>query len=338
MDYQSFGRPQRPKGANIKQALKVILVLVVCAWLVYQIKHSMNKPQNYGSQTKHVVGYGAVSLGRKGNPSRLDERALPDSQSVDSAVEATESSSGRDDVFDGAREDKAEEEFGHINGKFGTNVGKKVEHEPESQPKVSYKNKHKDSSKEESGKVFVEPRRESEHKEVIEKYPTTPEVNDSQSNDKEIEEQLREPPNAAQIRKNAKSDFSAKENDEDKDHRIWQKETRMQESVVESATNAGVTEAIDEVLSFDDENGVPPDGNEIKMVVQEENISNFSKGIRLGKSNIYEVTSGEDNGVDVYLEGSKNYATADEEFNPGTFTHVDTSGINSNPEIGGGDS
>ncbi|WP_162521412.1 hypothetical protein, partial [Escherichia coli] len=93
-----------------------------------------------------------------------------------------------------------------------------------------------------------------------------------------------EPQNDVQVRKNAKSDFSRKENDEDEDPRIREKETRTQENVVEGATNDGVTEGIDVIQSFHDENGVPPDCNETETVVgqahimHEENISDFTKG------------------------------------------------------------
>ncbi|KAJ1393548.1 hypothetical protein SESBI_34911 [Sesbania bispinosa] len=297
MEYQSFGRPQRPKGANIKQALKVMLILAVCAWLVYQIKHS-----NYGGQTKLVAGYGAISLGRKGIPLQLDERTLPDSGNVDSVVEAKESSSGRDVV----------EEFGHINEKnFRTNEGKEVELEPESQVKVSSKDKYQDSSKEKSGKVDIESRKnESGHKEHgYEKYPKRPVINDSKSNEKEIEVQLREQPNVVQVIKNAKSDLSVKENDEDEDPRIIENETRIQKNVVESVANASLAEEIDEVQSFHDENGVPPDiVAGLAHFLHEENISNVSKGSWLGEINIHEVTSGEEKDVEFNLERSKNAA------------------------------
>ncbi|XP_057422105.1 uncharacterized protein LOC130715970 [Lotus japonicus] len=196
MEHQSSGRFQRPKGTSTKQTLKVMLVLAVCAWLVYQIQNSRSKTENYGSQTKIVVsGYGAKSLGRKGIESRLDEKALP-----------------------------------------------------------------------------------GEH-----------------------------------VSKNAESEFLEKENGED----------------------AGVTEDIDEVQSFNDENGVPPDGNETDIVIGE-NIPNVG-GSWVKMINIYEVRYGEDNDVEVNLEGSNKGVTAEEEINMGTIAHDDdTSGIKSNSEIGEG--
>lgn len=91
MDYQSFGRQQRPKGANMKQALMVMLLLVVCAWLVYQINHSRNRPDNYGDQP--IEQYRAVSLGRKGSPSWSRARDFPNSGKAQFA-EAKKTDSG----------------------------------------------------------------------------------------------------------------------------------------------------------------------------------------------------------------------------------------------------
>ncbi|OIV94284.1 hypothetical protein TanjilG_00033 [Lupinus angustifolius] len=293
MDYQSFGKPQRPKGANIKQALKLMLVLAVCAWFVYQMKHSIrNKTENHGFQTKLDTGDATIPLGRKGTPSRLDGIAFPNSGNEDSS----ESSSGSDDLFDEAKKlDKSEEEFGHVNEKLKGNEEKEVELEPENQSMVSSKNEDKDSSKEESAKVYVElSRSESSDEEHS---------NDPRSYDKETAKQLREPQHDDHVTKNAKSDFSRKENDE------------------EISTNAGLTEGIDEVQTFHDETGVPPDFNETETIVgqaramHEESTSDFSKGSSIGEASIFEVTSRERNNVEVTLEGTKNDATADEGIN-----------------------
>ena len=102
-----------------------------------------------------------------------------------------------------------------------------------------------------------------------------------------------------------------------------------------------VTEEIDEVQSFHDENGVPPDVNETEIVfaqahiVHEENISNVRKGSWLRK-HTYEVTYVEDNIVEVNLEASKN--DADVESNTESIAHVDISGVKRNSEISEGNS
>ncbi|XP_028751413.1 uncharacterized protein LOC114711210 [Neltuma alba] len=77
MEYQNLGRQQRSKGANMKQALMVMLLVVGCAWLTYQINHSRHKPDDYGRLPKPLEQYWAVSLGRKGSPSWLYEIQFP---------------------------------------------------------------------------------------------------------------------------------------------------------------------------------------------------------------------------------------------------------------------
>jgi len=191
---------------------------------------------------------------------------------------------------------------------------------------VSSQNQYKDSSKTTAGKVGIESRRSESHKEHgNEKYRKRLIVNDSKSNGKEKEAQLRKQLNDVHVRQNATLDFSEKENDGDEGPVIREKETGIQKNVVEGATDAELTEEIDEVQSFHDENGVPPDVNETEIVfgrthiVHEENLSNVGKRSWLRKQ-IYEVTYVEDNTVEVNLEASKN--DAEEEI----ITHADTSG------------
>ncbi|KAK7398984.1 hypothetical protein VNO78_10159 [Psophocarpus tetragonolobus] len=337
MEYQSFGRAHRPKGAYINHALKVMLVLAVGAWLLYQIKHSRNNTEIYSDQTQLHGGHGAILLGRKGTPSWLDQIDFPDSGNVDSARQAIESSSGKDDES-GAKKDKAEE-LAHINEKFSTREENEVGLEPESQHEVSSKKTYKDSSKKKSEKVGVKLRRsESNHTEHVNgKNQNIPIINYSKSSSKE-EVQLREQLNEVQVRKNATSDFSEKENDRDEGSRIRLKKTRMHKNVPDNDTNADLTEEIDNVQSFHDENGVPPDVNETEIVFGQAHIKHEEKNsnVNKGRKHIYEVTYVEHNTVEVNLEASEK--DTNEEINTGSITRVDMSGMKYNSEIGEGDS
>lgn len=91
MDYKSLGRHHRSEGANIKQALQLMLPLVVCAWLLYQINHSRDQTHRFDGQIKLFEEYGVVLLGRKGN-----QIALPNSAFVHSVVEAENTTNGTD--------------------------------------------------------------------------------------------------------------------------------------------------------------------------------------------------------------------------------------------------
>ncbi|KAI4350808.1 hypothetical protein L6164_005222 [Bauhinia variegata] len=109
MEYPYFRRQQRLKG---KQTLLVLLLLAVSVWLVYQIKHSINKnAENYGGETERVEQSVAATLGRKVIlPSWLEEIAQANSINAHVA-EAKNTDSDREYVFDGTMKDKVEIEF-----------------------------------------------------------------------------------------------------------------------------------------------------------------------------------------------------------------------------------
>jgi len=157
-------------------------------------------------------------------------------------------------------------------------------------------------------------------------------TNEFKSDDREKGVQVKELQNGMHVRMNAKLKFSLKEKDEEiEETGIKEKgNNKMQKNVVESGANDD--EETNAIQSFHDENGVPPD-------FTEENISTFSKVNWLKKINIYEstykminvykVTYGEDNEVDMNLDELMNSATADEEINTGSTTHVYNSGLQS---------
>ncbi|XP_058732253.1 uncharacterized protein LOC131603836 [Vicia villosa] len=279
MEYQSFGRCQKPKGSNIKQVLKLMLVLVFSGWLLYQIKQTETK--NYGGQTKLVAGCGGVKLlGRKGMSTRLDERSLPESRKVDSVGEAR----GMDHVSDGA-----------------VDAGVIMEEIDEVQ-----------SYRDENG-VPPDSNEDTEIKEV--KNEMHENVAVTAANAGVIMEEI----DVVQ----SYHDENGVPPDSNEGTEIKEDENEMYENVVASTANVGVImEEIDEAQSFHDENGVPPESNE-------ENISTFSEVNWLKKINIRDVTNGEDNDVEMKLEGSMNATQDSEEINMGTTTYVDTSGSQS---------
>lgn len=69
MNYQSASRNPRPKGFKVKRALQFTLLLVLCIWLLYQIKHSHDNTEDNGRNIQRKLGeeHGASILGRKGN-------------------------------------------------------------------------------------------------------------------------------------------------------------------------------------------------------------------------------------------------------------------------------
>lgn len=74
---QSPSRTQRSKGFKVKHVLQICLLLAVCFWLIYQVKHSHDKRKEYSESDGRSVlqresGDGLIRLGRKDVQSRLE--------------------------------------------------------------------------------------------------------------------------------------------------------------------------------------------------------------------------------------------------------------------------
>lgn len=67
---QSSSRNQRSKGVRIKHVLQICLLLVVCFWLIYQVKHSHDKKKDFDESDAKALLDGVhndelIKLGRK---------------------------------------------------------------------------------------------------------------------------------------------------------------------------------------------------------------------------------------------------------------------------------
>ncbi|PHT29371.1 hypothetical protein CQW23_31048 [Capsicum baccatum] len=74
---QSPGRNHRSKGIKVKNVLQICLLLAVCFWLIYQVKHSHDKKREFDeddtkSSTKTESSNELLRLGRKDLP-RIEE-------------------------------------------------------------------------------------------------------------------------------------------------------------------------------------------------------------------------------------------------------------------------
>ncbi|KAJ4951341.1 hypothetical protein NE237_028173 [Protea cynaroides] len=112
MFHQSSVRNQRPKGFKVKQAFQIILLLAVSIWLLYQIKHSHDKPKEYGHVHKKLRSeLGSMVLGRKGYAGSSDgvDTDSDEENLVEKGVRK-EDGGGGDDELDRDLEEKAQEE------------------------------------------------------------------------------------------------------------------------------------------------------------------------------------------------------------------------------------
>ncbi|OVA20459.1 hypothetical protein BVC80_1063g4 [Macleaya cordata] len=75
---QSPSRNQRSKGFKIKHALQIGLLLAVCIWLLYQVKHSHDKKKAFEESNAKLLekmesGHEIIKLGRKDLHPRVEE-------------------------------------------------------------------------------------------------------------------------------------------------------------------------------------------------------------------------------------------------------------------------
>ncbi|XP_010248267.1 PREDICTED: midasin-like [Nelumbo nucifera] len=133
---QSPSRNQRSKGFKVKHALQICLLLGVCIWLLYQVKHSHDKKKAFDESTARIsenveIGHGILKLGRKdlnphlerpgfeiqhGNEEASEEENKPEEEEEEEEDEnkpeetEDEGRGGGDDEIDEHDQEKAEEE------------------------------------------------------------------------------------------------------------------------------------------------------------------------------------------------------------------------------------
>ncbi|XP_059647916.1 uncharacterized protein LOC132294175 [Cornus florida] len=76
--FKPSSRNQRSKGVKIKRVLQVCLLLAVCSWLIYQVKHSHDKKKEFDENNlkialKTLSGDEILKLGRKDLHPRVEE-------------------------------------------------------------------------------------------------------------------------------------------------------------------------------------------------------------------------------------------------------------------------
>uniref|UniRef100_F6H157 Uncharacterized protein n=1 Tax=Vitis vinifera TaxID=29760 RepID=F6H157_VITVI len=124
---QSPSRNQRSKGFKLKPVLQICVLLVICIWLLYQVKHFGDKMAYKGS-TKRISekvgsGHEIRRLGRKDLHPELVEEGLenerhgegkedPEDEEEESRAEENgdEARGAGDDEMDGRDQDRLEEE------------------------------------------------------------------------------------------------------------------------------------------------------------------------------------------------------------------------------------
>ncbi|XP_055834482.1 uncharacterized protein LOC129903032 [Solanum dulcamara] len=102
---QSSRRNIRTKGFKLKHVFQAFALLLICLWLIYQVKQSYSKTkvENLGEKSlKEQDLQKVVKLGRKDlNPLLLDELAAEFQKNPDEDLEQEELDEGKKDENDG---------------------------------------------------------------------------------------------------------------------------------------------------------------------------------------------------------------------------------------------
>ncbi|KAM1729575.1 hypothetical protein ACFX12_019942 [Malus domestica] len=111
---QSPSRNQRSKGFKVKHAVQISLLLAICIWLLYQLKHSHDKKayeESSGTISgKMQKGDAIIKLGRRDLYPRVDETSLDNGRHKEKEDSEEEMDESKSDEIDGHDLERAEEE------------------------------------------------------------------------------------------------------------------------------------------------------------------------------------------------------------------------------------
>ncbi|CAL5381965.1 unnamed protein product [Camellia sinensis] len=111
---QSPSRNHRSKGIKVKRVLQICVLLAVCFWLVYQVKHSHDKKKEYDendakiSHEKHFDGE-ISKIGRKAILPGLEEATMKNDEVEEEETGGEEEENKQHDEEEQEEEDKIEE-------------------------------------------------------------------------------------------------------------------------------------------------------------------------------------------------------------------------------------
>ncbi|MBA0551791.1 hypothetical protein Golob_022654, partial [Gossypium lobatum] len=175
----SPGRNQRSKGLKVKHALQICVLVGICIWLLYQVKHSGEKKAIYEKSGSDVV-----KLGRKDFP-RSEGMTVTDARHKEEEEE--ESKNGEEDNKPEVTEDEGNGEVGGMHEHDNEKPEEGTEHEErrndDNEETMENENKGNEETREGNNeeKENIEDSREKENKEIGE------ESNETEKSEGEIE-------------------------------------------------------------------------------------------------------------------------------------------------------
>lgn len=112
---QSPSRIQRSKGFKIKHGLQIFLLIAICFWLLYQVKHSHDKKKAFDESLMKLSSqldgeHKTADIGRKGLRTQVDEKASGDDISEKEEVIGGDEEDTKPEEEEDEEKNKLEEE------------------------------------------------------------------------------------------------------------------------------------------------------------------------------------------------------------------------------------
>ncbi|XP_021717166.1 cilia- and flagella-associated protein 251-like [Chenopodium quinoa] len=260
---QSPSRNNRSKGIKVKHILQICVLLAVCIWLIYQVKHSHEKRQEYEVKDDKDV----VKVQSDGVIPRIGRRDIPRITEVDTNGEKHEED---EDEKDGEEEDnKHEEDESEIEDvkivereeERGGGDDEIDEHEPEkTETESEHEEEAEEEDKEREEKEDVTEENHTEDEENDDAHEVQPEKEDNEENsEKEVHIESEEHGDVG------KEDHSEQEvTSDEQDHDVGRTNTREAQEMLYRADDASSEVAHNvQFVNSETENVTSGHGNEM---------------------------------------------------------------------------
>ncbi|RZC81047.1 hypothetical protein C5167_043621 [Papaver somniferum] len=268
---QSPSRNQRSKGGfKVKHALQIGVLLAVCIWLLYQVKHSHDKKKAFDESNAQVSeklesDHELIRLGRKDLIPRVEEAViLNGQQNEDEGTEEEEDETKHEDVEDDETKHEEVEEEEDTKHEDVEEDGEEKKHD---EVEEEAKGDSDDAAEEQDREVSEEDTKideDEEEKEIAERE------------EREKEDQIADVDHSRNTQEAREQETANEDQIDHQDHEMNTQEAREEQYKGDDASSAVRRDT--QLLNSDTENGVSEKSNE------EENVEKTDSG-ELGLQN-----------------------------------------------------
>ncbi|CAL8172144.1 unnamed protein product [Prunus armeniaca] len=275
MNSQSTCRNQRPKGLKVKLVFQIALLLAVCFWLLYQMKYSHEKAYSGSAENKVSEERGSDILGRKGNAGWSKDGGifgLEDVNLVEGSIKKEDGGVGDDMLGENAEENNEAESNkvdDHARGKLARHEGNEIERTEMQYKVLNITDDNSDVEDKGNDEPVGLNKNSLQEENSQERHGDTQEIISDHDGEKYVKN-ISHDEVGEEKEQNSQVNHDKQENEKDREkepQRLEEfstnKDISVQHSQGKSDTLKGPDSVVDGVHGFNDENGVPVDGNDL---------------------------------------------------------------------------